>query len=232
MDANIQRSFILNNCLAAVSSVMTENSVLATDGFNCNIFEFNNKNCLSECHSTAHAYRRLRQNEACEGYTAAVSCNNARIYFLTDNFVEEGYTELSTSRRDSCGCNDFCELTDVSSIRIGEENFIVGAFRTSAYLFDTNGKRLTRLCSAEEDEILTDFVYSGDGLFAYSTLSGTNREISVSDNGNAQTALLGKNNTLRMLFIQNGEIFGLFGQGYIYNRIYRIYSNGRLWLPT
>lgn len=231
MDANIERSFILTNCLAAVSSVMTEDYVLATDGFNCNIYKFN-CGCRSECYNTVHAYRRLRQNGARDGYTASVNCNNARIYFLDGNFVEQGYTELSTTRYNSCGCTDFCELTDVSAITIGDEKFIVGAFRTSAYLFDSTGKRLTRLCSAEENEILTDFVYSGDGLFAYATASGAYREISVSHNGDVRTARLGQKHTLRMLFIQNGEVFGLFGQNYIYNRIYKIYSNGILFLPT
>lgn len=232
MDANIQRSFILPDCLAAVSSVMTENHVLATDGATCNIYEFSNNGCFDECHKTIHPYRRFRKNQSCEGYTAAVSCSPARIYYIANNFIEQGYTELSTSHRNSCGCSDFCELTDVSAITIGNEKFIVGAFQTAAYLFDSNGKRLTRLCSTERNEILTDFVYSGEGLFAYATATETNREISVSDNGTVQTALLGKNNNLRMIFIQNGQIFGLFGQNYIYNRIYKIYSNGKLWVPT
>lgn len=231
MDANFYRSFVLKNNLAAVSSVMTDDSTFLTDGFNCNIYKFCPDGCYHEYISTVHPYRRLRKNGCGDGYTAAVSCN-ARIYYINSCFCEEGYTELSTARNNSCGCNDFCELTDVSAISIGNENFIVGAFRTSAYLFDVSGKRLTRLCSTENGEILTDFVYSGDGLFAFATLSGSRREITISDNGITTTATLGKNHTLRQLFIENGEIYGLFGQSYIYNRIFKIYQDHCLSLPT
>ncbi len=141
-----------------------------------------------------------------------------------------------------CGCNGgfnsgFCdtngcsELTDAMITRIGNECFFIGAFSKSAYLFDVNGRRLTRLCSTERGERITDFITFGEEKYAMSTIKNGIRCVSISENGVTQSAVLGCRFSLRMLFEQGGTIYGLFGQSYIYNRIIPIYSDGRLILP-
>lgn len=235
MTDNIYRNFTLDNSLSAVSAVVLENSTLATDGHECTIHELNingNYNCR---HRTTRAYRRLRDIGNNCNYTALGCCNSARIYFLNSFLRETDYTELDTTCKNSCscscGCDDFGELTDGSLTTIGGELYIIGAFRKSAYLFDMNGKRLTRICETEGNEILTDFISVGNDTFAMGTLCGNTQTITVSANGDVQTANLNRNHTLRMLIPDGDEIYGLFGHNYIYNRIIKIYSNGILTLP-
>lgn len=234
MSDNIYRSFVLTNSLAAVSAITTDNHTYATDGTESNIYKFDADGVFINSAETVRPYRRLRQNNCC---TTALGCNcaSARLYLLSDRFNEYDYIELDTSGCEcgcSCGCDDFGELTDASLTTIGTQLYIVGAFRKSAYLFDTSGKRLTQICNAEPDEIITDFIALGNEVFAMSTLCGSTRTVTVIDNGKESSAILERGHTLRMLFSQNGDIFGLFGKGYIYNRIIKIYSDGALSLPT
>ena len=233
MHDNAYRNFILNNSLAAVSAVADTERTFATDGFECRIHEFDSEGNFNEYHKTVRAYRRLRETSQNCSYTALGCCNTAKIYYLSDNFRENGYTELDVTCENGCGCtcDDLSELTDGSVTVIGNESFIIGAFRKSAYLFDMNGKRLTRLCSAEENEVLTDFISLGNDVFAMGTLCGNTQTVTVSDNGVTQSSVLARGYTLRMLIPEGNEIYGLFGRNYIYNRIIKIYSNGVLQLP-
>lgn len=231
-----RRSFILNNSLAAVSALPLDDSTLATDGFNCHIHIFELDGSFREKAETQRAYRRLRSDLRTNQLTALGCCNENRLYFIDENYNECGFIELDTSCdfgcRCDCGCDDLSEVTDASLTTIGEERFIVGAFRRSAYLFDMNGRRLTKLCETDDDEILTDFVHAGNDLFALSTLNNRTRTITVSDNGCIQSAILSRTHTLRMLIAMDDGIYGLFGQNYIYNRIIKIYSDGTLRLPS
>lgn len=173
----------------------------------------------------------MRENGG--GYTALQCCNNPTVYFLNENFSETDFIRLDISSNSCCGNANggFSEITDASVASIGSEKFIVGAFRTKAYLFDMNGKKLTRLCQTDEDELLTDFIYNGEGVFAMSTLQNKTRTVTVSDNGITKSSVLEKGHTLRMLMFVNNDIYGLFGKGYLHNRIIRIYSDGCLTLP-
>lgn len=235
MADNIYRNFILNNSLAAISAVALDDITLATDGQECKIHEFDVAGNFNEYHCTARAYRRLRVNDQTCLTTALGCCNSAKVYFLSDRFRENDYVELDTSCEHNCGCvcgcEDFSELTDASITVVGNEELIVGAFRKSAYLFDMDGRRLTRLCTADDGEILTDFISLGNGIYAMGTLCGNTQTVTVSDNGNTQSAILSRGYTLRMLIPDGSEIYGLFGRNYIYNRIIKIYSNGILSLP-
>ena len=118
----------------------------------------------------------------------------------------------------------YSDITDASMITMGEQNYIVAAFRKGAYLYDADGKCLTRLCKTDGDEILTDFIYIPDDTYAMATLCGNTQTVTVSKNGNIQSGILDKGYRLRMLFEQNGDIYGLFGRSYIYNRIIKIFS--------
>lgn len=229
-------SFILNNSLAAVSAVMKDGRIHATDGFENIIHRFDGDGTFIEHIDVLRPYRRLRNDSESPCFTAlGCSCSSGRLYFLNSNFTETGYTDIDTSCPQGCGCSKGCddlsEVTDASLTFIGEERFIVAAFRKSAYLFDMNGRRLTRLCSAEADEILTDFISAGNGVFAMSTLRNSTRTVTVSDNGKIFTGILDPSYSLRMIFYFNGDIYGLFGRGYIYNYICRIYSDGEFSLP-
>lgn len=236
MEENNCRGFILSNSLAAVSAVPFDNYTCATDGVECLIHRFELDGTSDDCIRTIRAYRRLRRNSDTCTTTALGCCNSNRLYFLTDNYIEQGYTELDVSCEYGCGCDCLCddlsEVTDASVTVIGSDEYIVAAFRKSAYLFDMNGKRLTRLCVAEEDELLTDFIYPESGLFAMSTFRNNRFTITVSDNGTVHNAILERGNTLRMLIPLEDGIYGLFGRNYIYNRIIKIYSDGVLRLPT
>ena len=139
----------------------------------------------------------------------------------------------------NCGCNclsnsentNCSELADASIARIGGECFLVGTFAKNAYLFDINGKNPTKLCTADRDERLTDFIVFGEEKYAMSTIKNGLRTIAVSENGITQNGILNRNLSLRMLFANDQTVYGLFGQNYIYNRIIPIYSNGILTLP-
>ncbi len=230
MSESSNLNFILENCLAAVSAVPLEDSIAATDGFHSKIHLFDHNGAQTGCADTLRPYRRLR-SDGCSGYTAQGCCNSSRIYFLDENFRETDFLDLNTRRGCSCGGSFESEMTDSMAVCIGSERFAVGAFRNNAYLFDLNGKRLTRLCETAEGEILTDFVYTGDGIFAMGTLNRNTTTISVSDNGTTVRGILQSCYTLRMLIPIQNEIYGLFGKGYILNRIIKIYSNGVLNLP-
>ncbi len=233
MNNNFNRSFTLNNCLAAVSAIPYCEYTYATDGHNCCIHIISNESCDDECcRSTLRPYRKLRLNPTVGQRTALGNCTGRRIYLLSENFCETGYIDLNTSRSNTCGCGStYGELQDASLICIGNEPFIVGVFAKNAFLYDSEGNRLTRLSSAEGDEILTDFICAGNELYAMATLCGRTQTISVSDNGILHSSILQNCFTLRMLIPDGNEIYGLFGHNYIYNKIHKIYSNGVLTLP-
>ena len=231
MDEYNYRSFMLNNCLAAVSAIPKECETIAADGIECCLHFFDNCGNCKGNEKTARPYRKLRfNNEICQT-TALGSQGSNRVYFLTENFRETGFVSLKTkSSACNCDCGSDC-LTDASLTRIGNENFIIGAFRNNAYLFDMNGKALTKLCTADEGEVLTDFISLGNDVFAMGTLCGSVQTVTVSQDGNILSSVLNRANVLRMLIPHGDDVLGLFGNCYIYNNIYRIYQNGILRLP-
>ncbi len=222
------KSFTLNNSLAAISAYMSEDNIFATDGIECYIHRIGG-NCCNERIRTQRTYRRLRNNDS-ETLTALGCCSDTRLYFLSDCFEETGYVSLDTSTS-RCGSGLLGPLSDASITTIGNERFIVGAFEKTAYLFDMNGKRLTRLCSAEKNEIITDFISLGNDIFALGTSNGNLRTVTVVDSGKEYSGIVNKNYVLRMIFSYGSDIYGLFGRNYIYNRIIKIYSDGAFTLP-
>ena len=232
-------TFILNNCLNADSAVSKDRNILAVDGFNCQIHTFDCCGSARGCESVLRPYRKLRYDTQSDSYTALCGCNQ-NIYCIDNNFNENGSVLLETNGN-TCNCqcnsngfcstNTSCALTDAGITRIGNQPFIVGVFTNGAYLYDTNGKRLTQLCRTERGEELTDFIAFGEEKYAMSTIKNGNRIITISENGRTQSGILKCNLSLRMLFSENQTVYGLFGKSYIYNRILPIYSCGILNLP-
>lgn len=237
MSENNCNTFILNNCLTAVSAATQNGNILATDGIECKIHIFDGCGHFCGCEKTERPYRRLRYDTQSNSFSALCGCNRAALYCIDCGFNENGVIELDTSDehrcscRCGCDCDDFSEPTDASITRIGGEPFFIGAFSKSAHLFDSNGRRLTRLCKADRDELLTDFIAFGEEKYAMSTLKNGIRTISVSENGVTKSAVLNRALSLKMLFAENGIVYGLFGKKYIYNRIMPIYADGTLNLP-
>lgn len=227
MENNILRSFMLNNKLASVSATILPDSTLATDGFNCAVYHFDLCGNLIGCTNTAHPYIRVRKIDS--GYTAINRCEN-RIYFLNDCFVVQDFIDLRASSQNGCGRNGGV-LTDSNLVEIGTEFFVSGAFPENAYLFDTNGRKFTRLCQTNTNEYLTDFLYISDNLFAMSSIQGKNRIITVSENQNTFSGILNSAYNLRMLIHYENAIYGLFGRCYLQNQIIKIYENGIFRLP-
>lgn len=233
MTENTQKSFTLYNRLAAISAQPLCDRIIATDGLNCNIYLVNENRCCNEFICTVRPYRRLRT--ACDGgYTALSCCGNNNLYFLDNSFCENEYVMLNST--ESCNCNERCcsslgSLTDAMQVCIGSNTFIIGSFTHGAYLFDSNGKRLTQLCSTDKCEELTDFITFGDEKYAMSTICGSKQTVTVNDSGTLLSATLDRSYILRMLLAENGTVYGLFGRNYIYNRLIPIYSNGQLILP-
>ena len=209
------RRFILPNSLAAVS-VMTKNeTTYATDGIECRIHVFDENGVRCGCVDTLRPYRRLRSNGSCQNMTALGCCNQARLYFLDENFSEIGYVELekSCNGETDCGCGCGCncsvnresfsvspnEFTDASLTRIGNEEYIVGVTPKNACLFDTCGRRVAKICQAECGEIITDFINPRNDFFAMITQNGKIRTVTVSKDGIEQSAILVNGYTLRML---------------------------------
>lgn len=217
------RSFMLNNSLAAVSAVPLSETTLATDGIDSKIHIFNRNGTQNDCTETVRPYRRLRRNESNGNLTALSCCNERRIYFINPEYRELGYSELEL--------NGECELSDASITVIGNEPFIVGATRSNAYLFDINGKMLEPLCEADRSEAITDFIRPRNNLYALATESNGSKIVTVYDGDNRFSAILSRGISLRMLIYKEPVILGLFGFGYIYNRIIPIYADGKLVLP-
>lgn len=232
MKINTETTFILNNSLAAVSASMSGESIIASDGINCLLHFFDNGGDFQKVESTIRAYRRLRKSQDGDFFTAIGNCETPNVYFLDCNLNEFCLVELETENRCNCRNHDRDVLFDVSVTKIGSENFIIGAFSKAAFLFDMNGKRLQKLCEADRNEILTDFISLGQDVYAMSTLRGKTRTVAVSDNGIVKSSILTNNYNLRMLLpYENNELFALFGKNYIYNKIIRIYSQNTLTLP-
>lgn len=248
MNAFEYTQFILPNSYAAVSAMMQNERIYATDGIECKIHTFVSDGTAVDTLCTLRPYRRLRTYSTTEMMTALGCCNQNRVYFIDGNFLERGFVELDSScgTEQNCGCgcgcncainSDVCScgadgLIDASLTCIDNQAYIVGVFPKTACLFDMNGKRVTRVCQADCGEILTDFINPKQDLFAFSSLKGNIRTVTVSENGISQSAILGRGHTLRMLiYSENNEIHGLFGNNYIYNRMIPIYRNGILVLP-
>lgn len=229
--------FILNNNLTADSAAIRDCETLATDGLTPQIQKFDRCGKFTDAISTARPYRKLRYVEQNQSFTAFSCCNRPLIYCTDGCFNENGRILLDTTEESDCngtiyyGSECFSELTDASVTFIGDAIFFIGAFANGAYLFDISGKRLARLCKTEKNEILTDFISFGNEKYAMSTLKNGTRTITVSDNKKIQSGVLSPDISLKMLISDGEEVYGLFGQGYIYNRILPIYTNGILALP-
>ncbi len=230
MTDNVMRYFTLESSLAAVSAVMLGGSTLATDGVSPFIFEFDLNGNQTACHKTERPYIRLRAVEG--GFTATGGCGGQRVYFLNSQFNELDSVLLGEPCHRQAYNNHTGCLTDATLTRLGSESFIIGSFEKSAYLFDTCGCRLTKLCTADTGELLTDFVPLGDGTYAMATKNSCGQSVTVSDGKSTQTASILNGYTLRMLIPSGNELFGLFGKSYIYNRIIKIYSCNTLLLPN
>ncbi len=226
---NLQGSFMLNNSNAAVSADLKDGNVFATDGFCPHVWEFSQDGTLLCQHPAIRPYRRFRYNENACVTTALGCCNGNNVYILDKELKELGYINLNGLQRD--GCTSYGALTDASATVIGSELFFVGAFADGAFLFDNQGKRLTRLCSVEKNEVLTDFIATGEDIFAMAVICDNAQIITVTCGGIIYNGILAPKYTLRMLFFKNNSVYGLFGQSYIYNRIFKIYSNGVFYLP-
>lgn len=214
---------MLNNSLAAVSAIPLSETTLATDGTERKIYVFKRNGTPGDSVDTVRPYRRLRCNESNGNLTALACCNERRIYFIGPEYRELGYAELELE--------DGCELSDASVTVLGGKTMIIGATRSSAYLFDINGKILEPICEADRYEAITDFIHPRNDLYAMASECDGLRTVTVYDGDDRFSAILSRGISLRMLIYKDPMIFGLFGFGYIYNRIIPIYSDGRLVLP-
>lgn len=234
MDENLISAFILNNRLTAVSAAINDENIFATDGINNAVYIYDFHGGFIDEIPTIRNYRMLRSNDFCGGFTALdVNCNCNRLYFLSDDFTESGYIELDTSfgNTNPCPCMGGRSITDASLTQIGSEYFIIGVFQRNAYLFDASGKRLTRLCTVNEDELLSGYISSdGEGKALWVEKYGKSI-VTISKNDISHNAFVGNNCNLRMLFERKGNIYGLFGQSYIYNRIVKLYGDGIFYEP-
>ena len=234
LNNNALQTFILDNRCAAVSAVSTQENIAATDGKECEIHIINGENACNRRINTLRAYRKLRAHGNC-GYTALACCDRAEMYILDSDFREVDSLILDTT--EPCACGGICEgdnnLNDASFTVIESEKFIVAAFDKNVYLYDLCGQRQSLLCTADRNEIITDFISPYQGLYAMSTVKAGIRTVTVSDGSDTHSAILGQGHTLRMLIDGgNGNIHGLFGKNYIYNKILPIYENGVFGLPS
>ena len=215
--------FMLNNSLAATSALIKDERIYAADGKECNVHGFDSCGNFLNRICVTRAYSRLRYNESDRNFTAlGCGCDN-RIYFTDEAFNEQGYVRLST---DGLRFKNIGAMTDVSTVNDSEGHIFVAAFEKAAYLFDRDGSPLREICRADECETITDLIAFGEEKYAIGTSNGCFSAITVSDGTQKQSIIVDSRLTLRMLFAKEGNVFGLFGHGYIYNRILQIYSNG------
>ncbi len=217
--------FMLNNSLAATSALIRNDHIYAADGKECNIRVFDLCGNFSSRICVTRAYSRLRYNEGECNFTAlGCGCGN-RIYYIDTSFNELGYTQLST---DCLQLRAVGALTDISTANMADGNFIVAAFERAVYLFGYDGKQIREICRADGCETITDFLVFGAEKYVIGTRSNDVSVITVSDNGEKQSVIVDSRLSLRLLFASGSNVFGLFGHGYIYNRILPIYSNGSI----
>lgn len=227
MYSSTYKGFVLGNSLAAVSAAISEGEIYATDGLDCHIYRVN---CDGTCDSlcAARPYRRLRVDPGSSDARYTALCGNTpRLYFLNDRFTEMGFTDLKTEND-----GDMNEITDAGITYVGGQPYLFASFRYSAYLFDVCGNRVTKLYSAPDCSLITDFLPATPELQAVSCNRRGVRIVSVIDDGNEQQGICGSGLSLRMLIPADDGIYALFGAGYIYNRISPIYSDGTLALPS
>ena len=237
MNENNQSVFILNNNMTTESAATRDQRIFATDGLSKQIQVFDSCGHFAEEITTVRTYRKLRYVDQSAVYTAISCCNRPIIYCTDLSFNENGSVLLDTTEQTACndGCvqivDCYSELVDASVAYVGETAFFIGVFSKGAYLFDSDGKRLTRLCKTDKNESLLDFISFGNEKYAMCTLKNGIRTITISENKSTQSAILSSDISFKMLIADNEVVYGLFSQGYIYNRIIPIYSNGVLNLP-
>ncbi len=237
MNENNPSVFILNNSMTAESAATREQRTFAVDGLNPQIQVFDLCGHFCDSVTTIRPYRSLRYVAQHGIFTALSCCSRPMIYCIDSDFNESGSVLLDITEETDCngGCTQssgcFAELTDASVTTVGDNAFFIAAFSKGAYLFDADGKRLTRLCKTDRNEILTDFISFGSEKYAMSTLKNGIRTVTVSEGGSTQNGILNAGISLKMLIADNDTVYGLFGQGYIYNRFIPIYRNGILDLP-
>lgn len=224
------KTFVLNNRLFADSAISKDENILSVDGVNCNFYQFDVCGSYSDCLPSTRAYRKLRYDNQSDSYTA-LSCCNRTVYCLDGCLNENTAITLDPAGECTCACSNPLSLTDASLTRIGNEIFIVGVYTHGAYLYDMNGKPLTQLCRADKNESLTDFIYYGEEKYAMISIKNNMRIVTVSENGSIKSGIVKPNMSIRMLFENDGDVFGLFGKNYIYNRMIPIYANNELTLP-
>jgi hypothetical protein len=217
----LEKVFILNNSLGAVSATPNGDSILATDGQSSDIFIVDG--CETACISARRPYRRSRITDC--GFSAISSDCASGVYLLNPCFEEVGSILLERS------CHDG-GLIDAEIIYQNCVRYIVGAFTGSVYIYDCGGAKIARIANADCGEMITDFIRLGENRYAMSVFSDNRQKVIINDNGVVLSANLLKSFVLRMLFYENGVLYGLFGRNYIYNHVIPIYSSGRLILPS
>ena len=217
-------SFMLNNSLAATSTLFKNESIFAADGKECNVKELDGCGDYLQSHCTARAYSRLRYNEEATVFTAmGCGCSN-RVYCIDECFNELGYTQINNPERRACDNM----MTDVSLTFSEGERFFVASFEKSAFLFDACGNPLQKVCQADNNESIIGFIPLGVEKYAFAVRKNGLTVITVADRCRSQSVTVDNSASLRMLFKSGNTVFGLFGYSYIYNRIVPIYTNGIL----
>ena len=225
-----RKTFILHNRLCADSAISKDENILSVDGVNCHFYQFDECGSYITCLPTTRAYRKLRYYPQSDSYTA-LSCCNRTVYCIDGCLNENTAITLDRAGECTCACSNPMALTDASITRIGNEAFFVGVYTYGAYLYDMNGTLLTQLCRPDKDEILTDFIYYGNEKYAMISVKNDLTIVTISENRIIRSGIVKPNLSIRMLFENDGDIYGLFGMNYLYNRMIPIYSDNELTLP-
>ena len=220
MNNNARQVFTLKNRLCAVSAFNREQTIYATDGITDFVYLVDSCGDI-ECERLLRNYRALRFNENLDAYTAI--CSQRSVYFLTAGLCEYAKITLESSR----GC-----LCDASALTVNGTERILGAFDRYAAIFDADGRELYRVCETDCDEIIEGFICFGPDRYAMISRKGSNQLLTIYDRSEKQSEMVSRDTNLRMLYLANGVIYGLFGRNYLYNEVYPIYSCGNLRLPA
>ena len=214
--------FVLDNSLAAVSAVITPEGVIAADGVESKVYAVAPDGSTS-ARQVLRPYRRMRRDIGGDGtrYTALGDCRK-RIYLLDGDLRETGFFEPGGRDLYFKG-----EAVDAGTVAGSGGKYYV-AFDSKAMTVTSDGKSGQTLYVPPYGARLTDVCAVTESFFAASYVSDGMRFVAVRERGREICGLFPRGLSLRMIFAHDDGIYALYGSGYVYNRIAKIYSSGEL----
>lgn len=223
--------FTLENCLAATSAVKSAGDYYAADGIEPLVFRPAGDPSVCrppECPiKTCRPYSALRADpQAVFGRYSAAVPRTGTVYSLDGCFRETGAAQLYAPEGESG------VLADANIYYSSGEPLICGAYARGAYSYSrTGGAAAEKLYTPPDDGDIKSFLYLGNGNYA-AVISRNGLNFIAVREGALQTDEVPARFVPRFVFAGDDGLYCLFGEGYIYNSVARVFYGGKLALPA